>query len=498
MEEKGGTEATPLVGTQPRNRSYVSWFDVIAGPGAAFLMLLTVTSLVPTAEHTAHHAAHGGAVDSAEDHVGKAAAQQSGILLGVVALGICLSNAWLMSWPDERLDSRKPFLLAATMLIAGSSLFAVGTLCELSIGVLYAARAIAALGFGAGFAAKRRYSMDEEPRRRELFFMLHELTSSLGIACGPLFVGCLGLLLPSGTRGVAWAASAPLLVLALSVAYLALVLLLPLDTPFQRDGELQPRQSPPPPQPSQQPHEQEEEQQQSKGDSSPLPPEPPTVTETAVVQVTCLSFGVTRLFLKFDFESAMVIIYATQLGFSESIAAILAGCLALSALATIFAYNYCCVTLRARADAEDTLLALAESFGFLSAGLLILCAAFPIATYGTAPSIALTLGASFVFYPSMYLSGALGNAHALRYAQPGHPLLSKAAMVGQQEVVGFPIGSGLGLLVCRVAFPGRQLTPPSIGELFLGVMSVQFVFLAIGWDWRKTKQRWRRWRRATC
>ena len=84
MEEKGGTEATPLVATQPRNRSYVSWFDVIAGPGAAFLMLLTVTSLVPTAEHTAHHAAHGGT---------KAAAQQSGILLGVVALGICLSNA---------------------------------------------------------------------------------------------------------------------------------------------------------------------------------------------------------------------------------------------------------------------------------------------------------------------------------------------------------------------------------------------------------------------
>ena len=49
----------------------------------------------------------------------------------------------------------------------------------------------------------------------------------------------------------------------------------------------------------------------------------------------------------------------------------------LSALATIFAYNYCCVRLRSHADAEDRLLALAETLGFLSAGLLTLCAAFP-------------------------------------------------------------------------------------------------------------------------
>ena len=46
----------------------------------------------------------------------------------------------------------------------------------------------------------------------------------------------------------------------------------------------------------------------------------------------------------------------------------------------------------------------------------------------------LTLGASLLFYPAMYLGAALGNSHPLAYAVPGHPLLSLSAMVAEQEV----------------------------------------------------------------
>ena len=51
----------------------------------------------------------------------------------------------------------------------------------------------------------------------------------------------------------------------------------------------------------------------------------PPVWASAVVVASCLSFGVGRNFLKFGFESALVVVYDRQLGFSSSIAGIIAG-----------------------------------------------------------------------------------------------------------------------------------------------------------------------------
>ena len=49
----------------------------------------------------------------------------------------------------------------------------------------------------------------------------------------------------------------------------------------------------------------------------------PPVWASAVVVASCLSFGVGRNFLKFGFESALVVVYDRQLGFSSGIAGIL-------------------------------------------------------------------------------------------------------------------------------------------------------------------------------
>ena len=57
----------------------------------------------------------------------------------------------------------------------------------------------------------------------------------------------------------------------------------------------------------------------------PPPPPPPPLWVSATVQSVCLLFGIGRNFLKFGFESAMVVVYDRQFGFSEGSAGVLAG-----------------------------------------------------------------------------------------------------------------------------------------------------------------------------
>ena len=105
----------------------------------------------------------------------------------------------------------------------------------------------------------------------------------------------------------------------------------------------------------------------------------------------------------------------------------------------------------------------------------------------------LTLLASLLFYPSMYLSAALGNSHPLQFARPGHPLLSLSSMVAQQELLQTTIGKGLGMMFCRVAL-GDPARVSSLGEVFAVIMLVQSAVLAVGWDPRTTVGRCVEWR----
>ena len=97
----------------------------------------------------------------------------------------------------------------------------------------------------------------------------------------------------------------------------------------------------------------------------------------------------------------------------------------------------------------------------------------------------LTLLASVLFYPAMYLGAALGNSHPLRFAVPGHPLLSLTAMVAEQEVLQTTLGKGLGMMFCRMAL-GDPAKVSSLGQVFAAIMLAQGAVLALGWEPRKT------------
>ena len=245
------------------------------------------------------------------------------------------------------------------------------------------------------------------------------------------------------------------------------------------------------------------------GGAGAMPSEPSpraAVSVAATVQLVCLIFGVTRNFLKFGFESAMVVVYDRQFFFSEGAAGVLAGTCALSTVLSLYLYRVLCV----RRCSTSLLLYTAEGLGLTSAGLMAITGALadatsavPLAsaagmTHADHPSLALplslTLAASLLFYPSMYLGAALGNSHPLQYAVAGHPFLSRAAMVAQQEILQTTVGKGLGMITARAAL-GDPPRISSLGVLFAAIMSAQAAVLWIGWDPLATARRLARlWR----
>ena len=99
--------------------------------------------------------------------------------------------------------------------------------------------------------------------------------------------------------------------------------------------------------------------------------------------------------------------------------------------------------------------------------------------------IALTVGASLLFYPAMYVGAALGNSHPLQFAQPLHPCSAAVGDGRPARAAPDHRRQGAGMLFCRVAL-GDPLRVASLGAIFLLVMVVQAIALAIGWDPPKT------------
>ena len=98
----------------------------------------------------------------------------------------------------------------------------------------------------------------------------------------------------------------------------------------------------------------------------------------------------------------------------------------------------------------------------------------------------LTVLASVLFYPAMYLGAAIGNSHPLKYAVAGHPLLSRKSMLAQQEILQKTIGKGLGMVYCRVAL-GDPPHLAALGRVFAAIMAAQAVMLAVSFDPRETR-----------
>jgi hypothetical protein len=240
---------------------------------------------------------------------------------------------------------------------------------------------------------------------------------------------------------------------------------------------------------------------------------PPSLFASAIVQISMLLFGVSRCFLKFGFESAMVVVYDRQFFYSPGVSGVIAGACALSTVFSLVLYRVYC----APHVGTHRLLLIAEAAGLASAALMIAteytllggAAGVPLAVASgfshedfkemMRPAELLTLGASMLFYPAMYLGAAIGNSHPLRFARPGHPLLSRRSMLAQQEILQKTVGKGLGMVWCRMAL-GDPPHLAALGRVFFGIMAAQVVLLVLCFDPRETRA-WMlatlaRWRRA--
>ena len=230
--------------------------------------------------------------------------------------------------------------------------------------LLVLGRIVASAGFGAVYATKRRASVEDSPKRREFLFLLLELSSSFGMASGPMLAGLFAYLLPRcaqrvywrhhsyfGVRGRTDCCGGPAALQASAhvrcrvchsfvlqgppIVMIVLVLLLyltriestDLDEPyfkeeqyFEEDKLARADEEPLAPQNG---HDAEEEPRNGHGvHDAPAKPAGslPPVWASASVTAACLAFGVGRNFLKFGFESAMVVVYDRQFGFSVDVA----------------------------------------------------------------------------------------------------------------------------------------------------------------------------------
>ena len=88
--------------------------------------------------------------------------------------------------------------------------------------------------------------------------------------------------------------------------------------------------------------------------------------------------------------------------------------------------------------------------------------------------LGLTLLSSVAFYPAMYLGAALGNSRPIVYAQPGHRLLSRDAIIAQQDLIQTTLGKALGMIYCRKALgEGDKVELAGLGSLFVLIMAAQ-------------------------
>ena len=531
----------PTVAFVPRKR--YSAFDLLAGAGTNFLINLGITAVVPMALSSAESRGHLDPL------------MGSGSVIGATSIGMLVSVIGFYFWPEPLIDGKAPFFLCAALLLLGNGVFLLAELHHWSLDVLLGARAFMALGFGAGFAAKRRAGLEADPQQREHHFLMLELFNTLGMASGPIVAGSLAVMLPTYARFIP-----PILMSALSILFLAALVATPLDstpldsplaaaaprladesTPLVRASVAGSKGSAMAADPttmdiantrgaevgavpSANEAVNESVNEATMAAAVSASPDagagmaasslaPPSLFASAIVQISMLLFGVSRCFLKFGFESAMVVVYDRQFFYSPGVSGVIAGACALSTVFSLVLYRVYC----APHVGTHRLLLIAEAAGLASAALMIAteytllggAAGVPLAVASgfshedfkemMRPAELLTLGASMLFYPAMYLGAAIGNSHPLRFARPGHPLLSRRSMLAQQEILQKTVGKGLGMVWCRMAL-GDPPHLAALGRVFFGIMAAQVVLLVLCFDPRETRA-WMlvtlaRWRRA--
>lgn len=355
-----------------------STFDLRAGTGTNFLLNLSITAVVPMVLVSAE----------SRDHPTPLAG--SGSVVGATSIGMVVSIITMYTWPEALVDGKLAFYVFAWLLLLGNMAFFAAEALALPIDMLFAARVLMSLGFGAGFAAKRRAGLEPDPQRREYHFLRLELANSLGMAGGPIMSGALAVMLPAYAKFVP-----PLLMVGLSLCFLLMIFVTPLEdfslnppraseggaiscnrgvheaTPLVTGAVSRPGADPAGPGGGGTGGRDAEceggTSSQVAAGGGAADAGAPSVVTSMIVQVAMLLFGVSRNFLKFGFESAMVVVYDRQFYFSAGASGVIAGCCALSTVMSLFLYKGVCM----RRISTHSLLLIAETFGLVSALLMM-------------------------------------------------------------------------------------------------------------------------------
>ena len=466
-------------------------------------------------------------------HAGSAAALfTSGATAGATSIGMVISLVLTYRCPPSYLDGRAPYYVLAAMLALGNGAYMAVELTLSPLWLLMCARVAMALGFGAVYVTKRRAAVVTNDTQRDYYFLLLELSSSLGLASGPLITGTFVALLPRAAL-----LGPPLCLFVIVVAFVCAVACMPIGTPLVTvpPSAADPLERKPlmrrvatessitdsdatrdatpalavatliaaePPTASVQPaavppvarigvsdglaaaEDSAVDREAPAEPTTTSGPDPCPVWVSASAVLACLLFGIGRNFLKFGFESAMVVVYERQFRFSVGVSGVLAGLCAMSGLLSVLLYKFYC----AGRVSSTLLIKAAETLAIVAALLMIgsnQSFLVPIAGRRSLRVIqqALAAGASLLFYPAMYLGAALGNSRPVRFALPGHAFLSRDAIMVQQDLLQTTLGKGLGMVYCRqvLAGPGSvQLS--NLGDVFLVVILSQALILTLGWD----------------
>jgi len=455
---------------------------------------------------------HPAALD---DHSGL---WKSGGIIAAVAVGAMISTtSAFFLLPDTWKDGKLPFVLGTIFPYTGTAIFTFDVLVSRSNIMIVASRVVLSLGYGLQFVIKRQIARVRSSARRGTLMLWNNTFDIVGMASGPALVG-LGLRLFVKARG-AEAYTTELMVPAVLLFTIVTINLIAIvfsdiDEPYFEDeaaaapvpNERTPLAVKTPQQQQQQPPPSSSAVAAEVGKpggsaaaatievAAPATSRAKPYWVAAGVQVTCASYTFTRVFLRYSYESAMVVVYSDTYSFSDGDAGMIAGGAAFSALFAVILWRQ--VQKRYAANlrqASHMVMLVSEICGFLCAIVMILSPSIRLGA-GRGWGLAFTLLTAVFFYPSQVLGASIANSYPLDFAIPESTWLNRQSMLAQQELV-MPIGNGFGMLMGRVMMgTDKSFFLRNLGLSFLGVMVLQAVIVGMGWDPERTARLWNRCR----
>jgi len=438
---------------------------------------------------------------------------KSGGIIAAVAVGAMVSTtAAFFLLPDTWKDGKLPYVLGTVFPYLGTTIFTYDVLVSRLNIVMVFSRVVLSLGYGLQFVIKRQISRVSSSARRGTLMLWNNTFDIVGMASGPALVG-LGVKLfvragsPDTTELLV---PAGLLYTIVTISLIAVVFA-DIDEPHFEDepavvavpNERTPlaakaaQQPPPPPPPPSSEAAADVGKQGGSAEAVKIEVAAPAKSGAApywvaaVVQVTCASYTFTRVFLRYSYESAMVVVYSQTYGYSDGDAGMIAGGAAFSALFAVVLWQR--VQKHYAGDlkhANHTVMVVSEICGFACAIVMIISPSIRQAA-GHDWGLAFTLLTAIFFYPSQVLGASIANSYPLDFAIPESKWLNRQAMLAQQELI-MPIGNGIGMLMGRVMVgTDKSLYLRYLGVCFLGVMTLQAVIVSMGWDPERTARLWR-------